>query len=306
MLKLETKPDLLSLIANAVAESTTLEYKASPAVDHKNKEEIAKDISAMANAAGGQIVYGMTETNHIPTGLDAGVNPKPFDGLWFEQVIQQNVTPKIEGLKILPIDLGAGHNAIVLTVPPSTTVHQVKSGRYYRRRNFRNDIMADYEIREAMNRNKNPELYVQIDLLPETFPLMFQQGADHSGPVTLSFHVGNRSSTPALYSLISVYIDEALKITSSGVFKGPLKQVTDGSREFDVYTHGIGVPAQFPIFKEMQFALNDRAFHVAIPRLPSGKRTVYNITTFVKTPGFSAEERWDLVQLNDTVTLQKK
>ena len=75
MLKLETKPDLLSLIANAVAESTTLEYKASPAVDHKNKEEIAKDISAMANAAGGQIVYGMTETNHIPTGLDGIATP---------------------------------------------------------------------------------------------------------------------------------------------------------------------------------------------------------------------------------------
>jgi predicted HTH transcriptional regulator len=76
MLKLETKPDLLSLIANAVAESTTLGYKASPAVDHKNKEEIAKDISAMANAAGGQIVYGMTETNHIPTGLD-GIATQP-------------------------------------------------------------------------------------------------------------------------------------------------------------------------------------------------------------------------------------
>src|SRR5258707_1322475 len=125
----------------------------------------------MANAEGGQIIYGMTEANHLPAGLDAGVNPKPFDGLWFEQVIQQNVAPKIEGLKILLLPLGTGHNAIVVTAPQSTTVHQVKSGLYYRRRNFRNDIMADYEIREAMNRNKNPELYVQIDISPETFPL---------------------------------------------------------------------------------------------------------------------------------------
>lgn len=166
--------------------------------------------------------------------------------------------------------------------------------------------MADYEIREAINRNKNPELYVEIDLSPETFPLTYQQGADRSGPVTLSFHIGNRSSTPALYSLISVYIDEALKITSTGVFKGPLKQVTDGGREFDLYTHKIAVPDHFPIFKEMQLALNDRAFHVAIPKLSSGKRAVYNITTLIRTPGFSTEERWDLVQLNDTVTLQKR
>jgi predicted HTH transcriptional regulator len=202
MLKLETIADLQSLHANAVVESTTLEYKASPAVDKSTKDEIAKDISAMANAEGGQIIYGMTEANNLPAGLDGGVNPKPFDGLWFEQVIQQNVTPKIEGLKILLVPLGTGNNAIVITVPQSTTVHQVKSGLYYRRRNFRNDIMADYEIREAMNRNKNPELFIDIELLSDPFPLAYQQGSDHSGPVTLSFHVGNRSSTPALYTLI--------------------------------------------------------------------------------------------------------
>ena len=30
----------------------------------------------MANAEGGQFVYGMTEHNHQPAGLDAGMNPK--------------------------------------------------------------------------------------------------------------------------------------------------------------------------------------------------------------------------------------
>ena len=57
----------------------------------------------MANANGGQIIYGMTEAkDHLPSGLDGGINPKPYDGLWLEQVIQQNIQPKIEGLKILP------------------------------------------------------------------------------------------------------------------------------------------------------------------------------------------------------------
>ena len=44
-------------------ESATLEYKASAAVDNAEakKSEIAKDISAMANAEGGQFVYGMSE-----------------------------------------------------------------------------------------------------------------------------------------------------------------------------------------------------------------------------------------------------
>jgi hypothetical protein len=306
MLKLDSRAQLDALFTNQVPESATLEYKASPAVDKKNKDEIAKDIAAMANAEGGQIIYGMTEANNLPAGLDGGVNPKPFDGLWFEQVIQQNVTPKIEGLTILLVPLGTGNNAVVVTVPQSTTVHQVKSGIYYRRRNFRNDIMADYEIREAMNRNKNPELFLDIELLSDPFPLTFHQGSDHSGPVTLSFHIGNRSGTPALYTLISIYIDERLKITSTGVFRGPLKQTTEDGRKFDVYTRGIAVPEQFPIFKEQPLALNDRAFHVALRRQPSGKRVVYNVTALIRTPGFSTEERWDLVQLNDEVTLAKR
>jgi len=76
-MKLETLADLQSLDTNAVAESSTLEYKASPAVDKNNKDEIAKDVSAMANAEGGQIIYGMTEANHMGciTGKSAGFSP---------------------------------------------------------------------------------------------------------------------------------------------------------------------------------------------------------------------------------------
>jgi hypothetical protein len=260
----------------------------------------------MANAEGGQFVYGMTEARNLPAGLDSGINPKPFDGLWFEQVIQQNVRPQIEGLKILQIPLKVGNYATVVTVPKSRTIHQTKDGRYYRRRNFRNDIMEDYEVREAMTCNTNPELYILIELSPETFPLVYAQGAEHSNPVSLSFHLGNKSNTPALYSLVSIYIDDKLKITSTGVFKGPLKQVAAQGREFDVYTKGLSVPEHFPIFKEMMFALNDRSFHVAVPKLPSGNRAVYQLTALIRTPGFSNEDHWELVQLNDNVTLQKK
>lgn len=306
MLKLETRAELDALFNNQVPESATLEYKASPAVDQKKKDEIAKDVSAMANAEGGQIVYAMTEANHLPAGLDAGVNPKPYDGLWFEQVIQQNITPKIERLKIQLVPLGSGLNAIVVTIPQSTTIHQVKSGIYYRRRNFRNDVMVDYEIREALNRSQTPELFCNAELLSDPFVLTYAHGTNYSAPVTLSFHIGNRSGTPALYSLVSLFVDERLKVTSSGVFGGPLKQRTDAGHEFNVFTHGLSVPSHFPIFKEMIFSLNDRAFHIAVPNLSSGQRAVYELTVFLRTPGFSREERWDLVQLNGALTLEKK
>ena len=54
---------------------------------------------AFANAAGGQIIYGMKENkDHLPDGLDAGIDPAEFPGIWFEHVIQQNASPQIDGL----------------------------------------------------------------------------------------------------------------------------------------------------------------------------------------------------------------
>jgi len=167
MLKLETLADLEALHHNQVPESATLEYKASPAVENTEprKNEIAKDVSAMANADGGQIIYGMSEANHLPAGLDDGIDPTRFNGLWFEQVIQQNVRQQIEGLKINAIQRGQGNIIVVVTVPAALTraPHQLaKDGRYYRRRNFRNDIMEDYEVRETMRHITQAQPYVQF------------------------------------------------------------------------------------------------------------------------------------------------
>src|ERR1700674_1541917 len=102
MLKLDIEQDLSALHTGNLRESLHLEYKASPAIDRKQdktKLEMARDVSAFANADGGQIVYGMTEKDHEPAGLDAGFDPKEYPEIWFEQVLQQHVTPTIEGLK---------------------------------------------------------------------------------------------------------------------------------------------------------------------------------------------------------------
>ena len=66
MLPLKTKTELEALHAGNVKERLTLEYKTSDAVDKANdkkKLEMARDVSAFANADGGQIVYGMTENS---------------------------------------------------------------------------------------------------------------------------------------------------------------------------------------------------------------------------------------------------
>jgi len=54
----------------------TLDYKASAAIgkSSEKRNEIARDVSALANSAGGQLIYGIAETDHKPASIDAGVD----------------------------------------------------------------------------------------------------------------------------------------------------------------------------------------------------------------------------------------
>src|ERR1035437_9979484 len=121
MLKLETQADLEALHTGNIKESISLEYKASPAIDKKDdnkKTEMARDVSAFANADGGQIVYGMTEKDHEPAGLDNGVDGNAYPEIWFEQVLQQHITTPIPGLRIRHIPLTKPMVSFVREVPP--------------------------------------------------------------------------------------------------------------------------------------------------------------------------------------------
>ena len=65
-MNIQSKEDIQFLIDNSIEEGTELEYKRAfpkPKENQKQKgkEELAKDISAMANANGGTIIYGLSE-----------------------------------------------------------------------------------------------------------------------------------------------------------------------------------------------------------------------------------------------------
>ena len=167
MLTLNTKAQLDALHAGNVKESLTLEYKASPAIDKRDdtkKIEMARDVAAFANAEGGQIVYGMTEQDHAPAGLDEGFDPRAYPEIWFEQVLQQHITPTISGLRPRHVLLENGNVAVVIDIPPTKgDPHQVSDGKYYRRHNFNRLFMEHYEVREAFRRTTTPDLYVDLN-----------------------------------------------------------------------------------------------------------------------------------------------
>jgi hypothetical protein len=158
-------------ITNKVEESLTLEYKAALALDQtdQKKKEIAKDVSSMANSAGGIIIYGICEyqdksKRHLPEKIDP-INRTQISKEWIEQVITQNIHPYIEELRIYPISINGEDTNVcyVIVIPQSITAHQVtanKDYRYYKRHNFESIPMEDYEIRLVMNRLVTPNVSV--------------------------------------------------------------------------------------------------------------------------------------------------
>src|SRR5687768_17044874 len=98
-----------SYIDNQIEESLNLDYKAADALQKTDgrKKEISKDVSAMANAVGGIIIYGLKEfeestKKHLPEKIDA-VNRSDISKEWLEQVINSNIQPKIERITITPV-----------------------------------------------------------------------------------------------------------------------------------------------------------------------------------------------------------
>ena len=172
MAKNWTESRLQNFITSGIEESLTLEYKSAEALDRNEtkKKEITKDVSAMANSAGGILIYGISEYSqidkrHLPERITP-VNRTEFPREWVEQIIQA-IRPRIDGISIYSVNLISGENdvAYIIEIPQSHTAHQASDNRYYKRFNFQSVPMEDYEVRDVMFREQTPD--VTINLLVE-------------------------------------------------------------------------------------------------------------------------------------------
>lgn len=141
-----------------------LYFKAAGALskDDKKKAEIAKDVSAFANSDGGIILYGIEEQEHKAHALSY-IDGNTYTKEWLEQVIQDNIQRRIEGLKIFPIrDNGDITKSIYIVKIPrsSNTPHMSADKCYYKRNNFRSVKMEEYEVRDLFYRESTPNLKI--------------------------------------------------------------------------------------------------------------------------------------------------
>lgn len=166
---IKTEKDILALISNKVEESISLEYKRCSSLSNtdKMKIEISKDVSSFANSVGGTIVYGMREEGHIPVEIDVGFDPQEITKEWLESVICSRISPKMDGLKIIPIALKEfrpSRYIYVVNIQQSIRApHQASDRRYYKRYNFNSMPMEDYEIKDIANRRTALRPLIAVD-----------------------------------------------------------------------------------------------------------------------------------------------
>ncbi len=157
------KTDIDALIDNQVCEGKNLEYKQElPKNSDNGKKEFLADISSFANAAGGDIIYGIQEqrdNNNKTTGLPAinghglgDINPDK-EILRLNDIIREGIKPRINGVEIAPVnglDLGP---ALIIRIPKSWAApHMVtfkNSSRFYSRTSTGKYQLDVDEIRSA-------------------------------------------------------------------------------------------------------------------------------------------------------------
>lgn len=114
--------DLQALVDNEVAEGKSIEYKLElPKNSDGDKKEFLADLSSLANATGGHLIYGIKEKGGVAkevTGLEIS---KSIDEekLRLEDIIRNGIAPRISGIKICPIKLHDSKFVIIIEVPKS-------------------------------------------------------------------------------------------------------------------------------------------------------------------------------------------
>ncbi len=134
-----SEADLQRLIDNRVPENITLEFKRDPyGANDQAKKEWLKDISALANTAGGDLIIGIAEEDGVASKL-VGIGSTTADEeiRRLEAILQDGLEPRLIGTQMRPVVLSAGGFVLVVRVlrswnAPHRVVYQ-RSNRFYGR-----------------------------------------------------------------------------------------------------------------------------------------------------------------------------
>jgi hypothetical protein len=157
-----TKQDIDDLITNAEPEGRTLDYKEQlPGSNDEEKKKFLADVSAFANAGGGDLIYGVREKRdggNQPTGIpDAADGLKDINAgqeeLRLMEIVRTGIDPRIQTIQSKTVDGFPLGPVIILRVQKSwDSPHMIKFkewNRFYVRVGKQNSLLDVREIRAS-------------------------------------------------------------------------------------------------------------------------------------------------------------
>ena len=116
-----TADDIQHLVDERTPEKRTLEFKAEvPGNKDSERKEFLADVSSFANAAGGDLIYGVATTDGHATAAH-GVTAQNIDAtlLRLDQMIRSGISPRIVGFQVQRVTGLPKGPAIVIRIPRS-------------------------------------------------------------------------------------------------------------------------------------------------------------------------------------------
>lgn len=138
-------------------ESETLDFKRDlPGNADKDKHELLKDICALANASGGDLVYCVDEIDGVATSIiPASTEPADNAKRRISQVLDAGLEPRVPGVRLHHVEVPGGY-ALVVRVPASYEgPHCLRSNntrRFVVRNGTGTTDMSYEQIRSAFDR----------------------------------------------------------------------------------------------------------------------------------------------------------
>ena len=149
---------LQSLVENQVRESLTLDFKETlPGKSDQDKRELLKDVTAFANADGGDLLFGVGEDDGVAARLP-GVSSDSLDTevQRLSSLLRDAIDPRLHGVNIQVVKLPSGTSVLHVRVPRSLEApHMVQLGSYrqfFTRNPSGNHPMSTNEVRQAVLR----------------------------------------------------------------------------------------------------------------------------------------------------------
>lgn len=209
---------------------------------------------------------------HVPTRIDDGVDPAEISREWIEQVINSNVAPRVQGVRVYPVPLSDEQPArqiYVVEIPKATSLgpHQAADKCYYKRFNFEARKMEDYEVKDTFGRASSPDLSIEL-LLDGGASSHVTPSEDPARHLDLTASLVKASIEPAPFAVVRLYLDARLGVGLSVNGEVAVGEISDAKGErhrIKTLSYYYGQSERIPSFQDVKFLLFDGPVQVQIP-----------------------------------------